>query len=114
VLTTSALSLLALSVRADAADDRLPDLGMAHPKHLRIETTSDGRKLLRFSSIIVNVGAGKFELRGQRADGASTMTVQQRIFDSVGGHQDVSTDAIMYFVATGTITGTCRTSRTSN
>lgn len=81
--------------------DRLPDLGMAHPKDLRIENTSDGRKLLRFSSIVVNVGAGKFEAHGQRAADASTMTTQQRIFDSAGGSRDVSTAATMYFGGDG-------------
>ncbi len=104
VLMAGALAMLALlvsSAPAGAADDRLPDLGMAHPKDLRIESASDGRKLLRFSSIIVNVGAGKFEVHGQRAAGASTMTTQQRIFDSAGGSRDVPTDAIMYFGGDG-------------
>jgi hypothetical protein len=95
---------VAASKPAQAASDRLPDLGMAHPQDLRIAKTSDGRKLLRFSSIVVNVGAGPFELHGQRAAGASTMTTQQRIFDSAdstGGYRDVPTPAIMYFGGDG-------------
>jgi hypothetical protein len=56
---------------------------------------------LRFDSVIVNVGAGPFELHGQRAAGASTMTTQQRIFDSAGAYRDVSTAAIMYFSGDG-------------
>ena len=95
-----ALAVLA-SKPAGAASDSLPDLGMAHPKELKIENTSDGRKLLRFSSIVVNVGSGPFELHGQRADGASTMTTQQRIFDSSGGHRDIPTEAIMYYGGDG-------------
>ena len=64
---------------AYAASDRLPDLGMANFKALQIQRT-DGRKLLRFSSIIVNVGAGRFEAHGQRPNtGTSTMAVTQRI-----------------------------------
>ena len=74
---------------------------MAHPKDLKIEKTSNGRKLLRFSSIVVNVGAGPFEVHGERAAGASTMTTQQRIFDSTGGSRYVSTAAIMYFGGDG-------------
>jgi hypothetical protein len=95
------VALLVTYAPAGAASDSLPDLGMAHPKDLKIEKTSNGRKLLRFSSIVVNVGAGPFEVHGQRAAGASTMTTQQRIFDSAGGHRDVSTDAIMYFGGDG-------------
>jgi hypothetical protein len=93
--------LQAPSRPAYAQTDRLPDLGMLHPKNLKIQNTSDGRKLLRFDSVIVNVGAGPFELHGQRAAGASTMTTQQRIFDDAGGYRDVSTAAIMYFSGDG-------------
>jgi hypothetical protein len=85
---------------AYAATDSLPDLGMAHPGNLQIQNTS-GRKLLRFDSIVVNVGAGPFELHGQRAADASTMTTQQRIFDDAGGFRDVPTAAIMYFGGDG-------------
>jgi hypothetical protein len=103
---TLALLLLVIMLQtpsrpAYAASDLLPDLGMDHPKDLKIEKTSNGRKLLRFSSIIVNVGAGPFEVHGQRAAGASTMTTQQRIFDDVDGHRDVSTAAIMKFGGDG-------------
>jgi hypothetical protein len=107
-LTAVTLALLLLVVMqasprpAYAASDRLPDLGMAHPQGPRIEITSDGRKLLRFSSIVVNVGAGPFELHGQRASGASTMdTTQQRVFDSDGGYRDVPTEAKMIFGGDG-------------
>ena len=86
---------------AHAQTDRLPDLGMLHPKNLKIENTSVGRKLLRFDSVIVNVGAGPFEVHGQRAAGASTMTTQQRIFDDAGGYRDVPTAAIMFFGGDG-------------
>src|SRR3712207_9566377 len=87
-----ALALLLLMVlqqassrTAYAASDVLTGLGMAHPKHLTIQSTEDGRRLLRFSSIVVNVGAGRFEVRGQRPDTTtSTMTVTQRIFDDAG------------------------------
>lgn len=102
-----ALALLTLVVvqapsrPAHAATDRLPDLGMLHPNELRIQNTSDGRKLLRFASVIVNVGAGPFELHGKRAADASTMTTTQRIFDDAGGYRDVPTDAIMYFAGDG-------------
>ena len=87
---------------AAAASDVLPDLGMAHPQDLRIRSTSDGRRLLRFSSIVVNVGAGPFEVRGQRPDtNTATMTVTQRVFDEAGGSRHVPTPATMYFGGDG-------------
>jgi hypothetical protein len=48
----------AASRPAHAASDRLPDLGMARFKDVQTQRTNDGRRLLRFSSIIVNVGPG--------------------------------------------------------
>jgi hypothetical protein len=97
-----ALPLVALASPAKAASDLLPDLGMARLADLKIEKTPDGRKLLRFSSIVVNVGDGPIEVHGQRPDTViSTMTTTQRIFDDAGGHRDVPTDAVMYFGGDG-------------
>lgn len=86
---------------ARAASDVLPDIGMAHPRELSIDRTADGRKLLRFSSIVVNVGPGRLEVLGQRAAGAATMTIQQRIFDDAGGSRHVPTAATAYFGGDG-------------
>lgn len=99
-----ALAMLALvgmqqaaSRPAYAASDRLPDLGMANFKDLQVQRTG-GRKLLRFSSILVNVGDGRFEARGLRPNtGTSTMAVTQRIYDDAGGYRNVPTDAVMYY-----------------
>lgn len=96
------LAALVTTSPARAASDLLPDLGMARLTDLKIERTSDGRKLLRFSSIIVNVGDGPIEVHGQRLDaGTSTMTTVQRIFNEAGEHRDVPTDAVMYFGGDG-------------
>jgi hypothetical protein len=93
--------LVAYAPPAGAASDRMPDLGMAHPQNLQVQN-NDGRKLLRFDSIVVNVGAGPFEVHGARAAGTSSdMTTQQRIFDDAGGSRDVSTPATMYFGGDG-------------
>lgn len=82
---------------AYAASDRLPDLGMAKFKDFQVQRT-DGRRLLRFSSIIVNVGDGRFEVRGQRpSTTTNTMTVSQRIYNDAGGYRTVATDARMYY-----------------
>ena len=98
-----ALGLLAAASKpAGAATDVLPDLRMAKLQDLKLENTSDGRKILRFSSIVVNVGVGAFEMGGQRPDTSiSTMTTTQRIFNDAGGYRDVATNAVMYYSGDG-------------
>jgi hypothetical protein len=104
--TASLVVVLAVAASrpAQAAADALPDLGMLHPKGLEIVTVGD-QKQLRFASIIVNVGAGPFELHGRDLDASTdpeTMTtVEQRIFDDAGGYRDVPTSAIMEFGGDG-------------
>lgn len=86
---------------ARAATYRLPDLQMARLTNVQIQSTS-GRRLLRFDTKIVNTGAGKFEVHGSRPSTSTpTMSVTQRIFDGVGGHQDLATAARMYYAGDG-------------
>ena len=97
-----ALALAALASSASATSDLLPDLKMLRLTDVRIEKTSDGRRLLRFSSIIVNVGDGPLQVHGQRPDtGAPTMTTFQRIFEEAGGTHGIPTDAVMHFGGDG-------------
>jgi hypothetical protein len=97
----AALSFLALGSSAKAAD-LLPDLGMARLGGIRTEQTVDGRRLLRFTTVIVNVGRGPFELFGQRAStGATQMSVTQRIYNDAGGSRQVATAATMVFGGDG-------------
>jgi hypothetical protein len=94
----SLMVVQAASRPAHAASDRLPDLGMARFKALQTRRADDGRRLLRFSSIIVNVGAGRFEARGWRpGTGTNTMRVKQRIYNDAGRYRDARTGAVMYF-----------------
>jgi hypothetical protein len=84
------LALLAATAPAGAATDHPPDLAMARLRGIQIQNTADGRRLLRFSAIIVNVGAGAFELTAQRSDGStSTWSAQQVIFNDAGGSHAV-------------------------
>ena len=80
--------------------DRLPDLRMARLADISLDTTG-GQRLLRFTTVIVNVGQGSFELHGTRPQGAPTMAVDQRIFDDAGGSRDVGTAATMYYSGDG-------------
>jgi len=89
-------------VLAATAVDRLPDLGMARLSGLSISRTSDGRRLLRYSTTIVNVGSGRFELHGQRSStGDPLMSVTQRVYDDAGGSRDIATSAVMIYAGDG-------------
>jgi len=72
---------------------------MARLGNIQIQNTTR-QKLLHFGTKIVNVGAGDFQAHGERSSTAqATMTdVEQRMFDSAGGHRDVqATGAEMYY-----------------
>lgn len=75
---------------AAAATDELPDLRMAHPTNIYLEKTSSGQRLLRFNSVVVNVGAGAFEASGSHKNTNNEMTtIQQRIYNTEDGFRDV-------------------------
>jgi hypothetical protein len=93
LITLTTLVLLAPVGSASAASDRLPDLAMAKLQHLVIDQ-SDGRRLLRFSAIIVNVGSGPMEVRSQRATTSSSWSSAQVIYDDAGGSRTVATPGV--------------------
>jgi hypothetical protein len=96
------LAILLPAAPASAAADLLPDLGMARLRDIKIQNTADGRRLLRFSTVVVNVGEGPFEVRGRRPDTtAPDMTTEQRIFDDAGNSRYVSTPATIIFAGDG-------------
>lgn len=104
VLATTALvgltaAVMAASVTA-AEGDSLPDLGMARVADVKVEKTNDGRRLLRFTAVIVNVGRGPFELHLTRASTSDPMSVTQRIYTS-SGTRDVSSVAGTVFGGDG-------------
>jgi hypothetical protein len=86
-------------------EDLLPDLGMAQLADIQIRnvaTPSGSEKQLRFSTTIVNVGAGPFEVTGRRPDTDTTdMTTTQRIYDSAGDYRDRSTDPTIFYSGDG-------------
>ena len=85
-----------------ALAQRLPDLRMARPLDLRITTSSSGRKLLRMTTIIANIGQGPFALLATRpSTGSSTMTVQQRIWRSDNTTRFVPTKGSARFAGDG-------------
>jgi hypothetical protein len=103
-IAVAALVLGAASVPASAAasSDRLPDLAMYKLMDFQIEKTPDHRRLLRYTTIIVNIGTGNFQAEGSRASSADPeMSVVQRVFDDAGGSRLRRTAARMYWSGDG-------------
>jgi hypothetical protein len=84
-----------------AEGDRLPDLGMAYPTELRIEVGASGARRIRFTSMIVNTGAGPFETGSSRLPGDSVMGVNQRIYNANGTIRKVVTKATARYAGDG-------------
>jgi hypothetical protein len=104
VLAAAAVSLLATiapAAPAKAATERAPDLKSARITDLRIVRTASGRRLLRFTSMMWNRGAGPFELLSTRPNRSTPWDVDQIIYDSDGGHRRVQTPAALAFAGDG-------------
>jgi hypothetical protein len=102
----AAVALLACALGAAepaaGAQQLLPDLAMAKLSTIRLDTTTTpGHRLLRYTAVMVDIGAGPVEVRGSRATTTGKMTVVQRIYDSAGGHTDVPTSIAMQFAGDG-------------
>ena len=84
VLAAAAL-MLALSAPAGSAPGASrPDLAMARLADFSLDKPADGRILLRFSAIIVNVGIGPMELNATRSTTSDSFSVAQTLFGSEG------------------------------
>jgi len=99
----AALGLGASAAPASAAPSaRLPDLAMYQLSDFRIDKTADDRRLLRYTTIIVNIGLGEFQAEGSRTSSTEPeMSVVQRIFDDQGGSETRPTTARMYWAGDG-------------
>ena len=84
-----------------AASDRLPDLRSASIRDLRITRTSSGRKLLRFTTEILNYGAGPFEIRGSRRSTGSAFDIDQIVHRGDGTRRSIQTAASVRYAGDG-------------
>jgi hypothetical protein len=81
--------------------DRRPNLQMARIKDWHIQTVN-GRRLLRFTTVFVNVGRGPFELRGHRASTTDpTMSINQIMYRADGTTRTIPTDAEARYAGDG-------------
>jgi hypothetical protein len=83
-----------------AADDRLPNMRAERPTEVRIVIVN-GRRLLKFTAVMVNVGAGPMEVLGRRSSSIDPWTVNQVIYDDAGGSRRVVTDAHLSYAGDG-------------
>ena len=93
-------------VRAGQPTPLLPDLAMMAPWEFRIETTSSGRKRLRFTTVAVNIGQGALRVIGfDPKDGVAqvgdTLSVRQEIRQSDGTLTKRATAATMTWSGDG-------------
>lgn len=87
-----------------ASSEALPDLAMAPLEDFRIETIN-GRRLLRFTAMMVNVGAGHFELGGSRATTSEPMRMSQVLYETTARNSPAArsfeTDAVASYAGDG-------------
>lgn len=91
-------------VRAGQADMVLPDVVMLSPTEFRIQISSTGRRLLRFTTVAANIGPGPFQLYGYDADGAKigdTLSVRQQIKLADGTWMSRNTGTTMTYSGDG-------------
>ena len=79
----------------------LPDLGMAKTRKFSIDQSVAGQKRLRFTTIIINIGDGPFQLHGHTPQSNGELLVDQQIVDSGGTWTDEATNFRMYFAGDG-------------
>ncbi len=70
------------------------------PTDLRI-VTINGRRLLRFTAVMANLGDGPMEVLGRRTASYDPWTVTQVIDDDAGGERRVETDAYLVYAGDG-------------
>ena len=84
-----------------AFTDKLPDLKVASTLDFRIALSPSGRRYLRFSGMMLNVGKGPIDLRGSRASTSKPWTVDQVIYQSGGHTRRIHTTAQMSYAGDG-------------
>jgi Lysyl oxidase len=95
------LSAVAPAAPVAAASDRLPDLRADKITDLRIVRTSSGRKLLKFTTVLLNYGAGPFEVRGTRPHTNTPFDIDQIVYRTDGTIRRIETDAQFAYAGDG-------------
>lgn len=79
----------------------LPDLGMAPMRRFSIDTTVTGHPRLRFTTVLINIGAGPMVAYGHSPVGNGDLLVDQQIATSGGALMSIPSGFHMYFAGDG-------------
>jgi hypothetical protein len=109
VVALAALALGPGAGRVHAAPSEnalLPDLAVLAPFDFRIEYTDQGKKRLRFSTVVVNIGVGPFQLKGYdpkdgHAAHGDTLAVRQQVKEPNGSFSRHDSNATMVWSGDG-------------
>jgi Lysyl oxidase/S-layer homology domain len=96
-----AAGTLAAPGRTEAATTLYPDLRMAKVSEFHIVRTSEGRRLLRFTATMLNLGKGPFEVRANRASTSAAWNVDQAMRTDAGTTVRRDTTATMQYGGDG-------------
>ena len=95
------VGMLGFAPPASAVTVTYPNLQMAHIRDLKIQVVN-GRRLLRFTGLMVNLGKGAFEARGRRDSTSDPeMSIDQRLFNDAGGSNYYPTRATARYASDG-------------
>jgi Lysyl oxidase len=99
LLGAAALTAIPLPAEAKSGTPRYPDLAIAPLKDFALAIPPNGKKQLRFSTKMVNIGAGPFELEASRSLLERRFSVSQRIRRSNGSSYDIRTSRVALLYA---------------
>ena len=97
----AALAAIAPPAQAAAPSDLLPDLRADRITDIRIVRTASGRKLLRFTTVILNYGSGPLEVRGRRTSTSQSFAVDQVVYRTDGTTRRIHTEAQLVYAGDG-------------
>jgi hypothetical protein len=91
---------------APSAEALLPDLAVLAPTQISIKVTASGKRRLHFTTRVVNIGHGPFQLKGlDLADGnaqiGDTLSVRQQVKEPDGTFSRHETPATMFWSGDG-------------
>ncbi|MEA2677679.1 MAG: hypothetical protein QOJ81_1820 [Chloroflexota bacterium] len=98
-LALAAAVLLALPIPAAAVSDLLPDLKMAPLYDVSLEYKKSGKVRLRFGTIVMNIGQGPLEARGNKRIKGHMTEIRQVIHSSTGSTRSVTPPNVTGFYA---------------
>ncbi|HEY8171023.1 MAG TPA: S-layer homology domain-containing protein [Candidatus Limnocylindria bacterium] len=89
LLATFVVALPSRQAPVQAGSEAIPDLAMKQLSDFQIQTVN-GRRMLRFTAMMVNIGDGHFEVRGSRGSTSQPMEVRQVIYQTSDRNSPIS------------------------